>query len=205
MNQWRVAYRTPLGRVMLFLSVLTLSSACAESDPDAESPVISEVKDASGASLGSVAIPVSCTPEAATRLRNDWGIKVQVQEVTVQAWIAFAEGRVTKAVTLMNEAHELESTTEKNPVTPNEVLPAAELLGDMLLALDRYDEALPAYESALKRSPNRVNSLFGAGRAAELAGDADAARGYYRQLVTGTVPDSKHEQLSHARSVLAGD
>jgi len=75
----------------------------------------------------------------------------------------------------------------------------------MFVALERYEEALSAYESALTRSPNRANSLFGAGRAAELAGDLDVARGYYRRLVTGAAAGSGHEQLRHARQVLAGD
>ena len=52
----------------------------------------------------------------------------------------------------------------------------------MLLDLGRYDEARAAYETALTRSPNRLNSLKGAGQAAELAGDAEAAAEYERQL-----------------------
>jgi cytochrome c-type biogenesis protein CcmH/NrfG len=62
------------------------------------------------------------------------------------------------------------------------VLPANELLGDMLLDLGRPAEALAAYETALTRSPNRLNSLKGAGQAAEMAGDAEAAAEYERQL-----------------------
>jgi hypothetical protein len=37
---------------------------------------------------------------------------------------------------------------------------------DMLLATGRHDDAIEAYRVALERSPNRFNSLFGAGRAA---------------------------------------
>ena len=127
---------------------------------------------------------------------------MQIQEVTVRAWIAYAEGRVTQALALMNEAHELELTTEKNPVTPGAVLPTGELLGDMLLELGRHADARRAYEAELVRSPNRFNSLFGAGRAAESAGDIGAARGYYRRLVEGTISDSDNEQLVHARRFL---
>jgi tetratricopeptide (TPR) repeat protein len=94
-------------------------------------------------------------------------------------------------------------TTQKNPVTPSEALPAGELLGDMLVEMGMYQEAVRAYESTLERSPNRRNSLFGAGRAAELAGDDEVARRYYGQLVSAAVPGSEHEQLGHARRVLA--
>ena len=104
----------------------------------------------------------------------------------------------------MKGAHALESTTRKHPVTPGEVLPAAELLGDMLLELGRDEEAVQAYATALPRSPNRLNSVFGAGRAAESAGDMESAGDYYRQLVAGRSPDSENEQLSHARRVLHG-
>ena len=130
---------------------------------------------------------------------------VQIQEVAVGAWIAYAEGRVTRAVALMTEAHILESTATKNPVTPGEVLPAGELLGDMLRELGRDDEAARAYAPALTRSPNRLNSLYGAGRAAESAGDLETARDYYRRLVAAASPESQHERLSHARRVLGGD
>ena len=122
----------------------------------------------------------------------------------MRAWIALAEGRESQAVALMKEAHALESTTRKHPVTPGEVLPAAELLGDMLLGLGRHEEAVQAYASALLRSPNRLNSVFGAGRATESAGDMESARDYYRQLVAGRSPYSENEQLSHSRRVLNG-
>ena len=113
----------------------------------------------------------------------DWGTQVRIQELGARAWIAHAEGRVDEAIELMREAAELEGTTQKNPVTPGEVLPAAELLGDMLLELERLAEALDAYSSALARSPNRFNSLYGAGRAAELTGASDEAGDYYERLL----------------------
>ena len=156
-----------------------------------------EAAETAVARLVALQAPASAFPGA-----YDWGIQVQIQEVTVRAWIAFAEGRVTPALSLMNEAHELELTTEKSPVTPGAVLPTGELLGDMLLELGRHTDAMQAYEAELVRSPNRFNSLFGAGRAAESAGNIEAARGHYRRLVEGTLPDSEHEHLSHARRFL---
>jgi tetratricopeptide (TPR) repeat protein len=129
----------------------------------------------------------------------DWGIQVEIQEIAARAWIAYAEGRTDEGLTLMRKAADLESTTQKNPVTPGEVLPAGELLGDMLLDQRRYDEARAAYDTALERSPNRFNSLYGAGRAAELGGNADAAGDYFRQLVALT-PESggKRPRTGHA-------
>lgn len=93
---------------------------------------------------------------------------------------------------LMAEAAQKEASTEKNPVTPGEVLPARELYGDMLLATEDNAGALAEYQAALERSPNRLNSLFGAGRAAELAGDEEVAA-----EATGDRP-----ALDHARESL---
>jgi len=143
-------------------------------------------------------------PAAAAPVAYDWGLQVRIQEVAVRAWIAYAEGHMSSALSLMQKAGELEASTRKHPVTPGEVLPAAELLGDMLRDMGRNAEAVRAYESALKRSPNRLNSLYGAGRAYESAGDVDAARGYYLQLVSSAIAGANREALRHARSVLAG-
>jgi hypothetical protein len=41
----------------------------------------------------------------------------------------------------------------------------------MYLELGRYAAALTTYEDVLGRLPNRFNSFYGVGRAAELAGD----------------------------------
>ena len=46
----------------------------------------------------------------------------------------------------------------------------------MLLALDRPAKALAEFERSLKRDPNRFRGLYGAVRAAEGAGNCEAAR-----------------------------
>jgi tetratricopeptide (TPR) repeat protein len=112
-----------------------------------------------------------------------WAIQVDAQRKSVAAWYTFYEGKKPKAVKMMREAADLEDSVDKHPVTPGAVLPARELLGDMLVLLEKYDDAIEAYEASLKTSPNRFNSLYGAGRAAEKVGDLEAARLYYTQLV----------------------
>ena len=62
-------------------------------------------------------------------------------------------------------------------------MPARELFGDLLLELGRPAEALKEYEASLQTSPNRLKGLYGAGRAAELAGDKKKAREFYVKLV----------------------
>ena len=112
-----------------------------------------------------------------------WAVPVAAQRTTVAAWIAHAEGRHETARSLMQEAAELEDSVDKHPVTPGAVRPARELLGDMLVLLGQPAAAMDAYRTALGGSPSRLNSLYGLGRAAELAGDREGARAAYEQLV----------------------
>jgi len=88
----------------------------------------------------------------------------------------------------MTIAANLEDRTEKHPVTPCEVIPARELLGDMLLQLKQPASALAAYEADLRKHPNRFNGLYGAGVAAEQVGDSAKAGRYYHQLLASAQP-----------------
>ena len=56
-------------------------------------------------------------------------------------------------------AADLEDKIGKSPVTPGHVLPARELLGDMLMELGKPNEAAVAYQATLDLSPNRARSL----------------------------------------------
>ena len=107
---------------------------------------------------------------------------MESQMKTVDAWIAYAGGDA-EALVKMRASADLEDSVDKHPVTPGAVLPARELLGDMLLLEKRYTEAIEAYEASLKISANRFRSLYGAARAAELAGLTRTAREYYEKLL----------------------
>jgi tetratricopeptide (TPR) repeat protein len=117
--------------------------------------------------------------------RNEkyWAEQVEIQRETVVAWISFAEGKKEDALRQMRAATIHEEATDKSAVTPGAVLPARELLGDMLMELNHPGEALHEYEAALRSAPNRFNSLSGAARAAQLSGDQNTARKYYQQLL----------------------
>lgn len=108
--------------------------------------------------------------------------QVKNQIKASEAWILFKEGKNIEALKLMDEAAITEDKTQKHPVTPCEVIPARELLGDMLLQMNKPDKALEAYEADLKNHPNRFNGLYGAGLAAEATHNPDKAKYYYRQL-----------------------
>ncbi len=85
-----------------------------------------------------------------------WAGQVAIQGRALEAWIALAEGEHEEALTLMREAADLESATEKHPVTPGQVVPARELLGEMLLLLEQPAEALVEFEATLLREPRSL-------------------------------------------------
>jgi len=108
---------------------------------------------------------------------------VDIQRASVNAWIAYAEGKTDDAIRQMRSAADREDATEKLPVTPGAIIPARELLGEMLLDAKRPSFALEAFESSLKLAPQRLNSLLGAARAAQSAGDVGRAKRYYSQVL----------------------
>ncbi len=109
--------------------------------------------------------------------------QVNVQVHTAEAWIELVKGNKEEALALMKNAAYLENQTTKHAVTPGEVLPADELLGDMLLALDKPAEALEAYEINLKGHPNRFNGVYGAAIAAKDSGNQEKALSYFEALL----------------------
>ena len=97
----------------------------------------------------------------------------------VHAWLAFAEKKSDDALRQMREVADLQDKVGKREVD----IPAREMLAEMLLTLNRPQEALAEYENALKTDPNRFNGLAGAARAAELAHQTGKANTYYGQLL----------------------
>jgi tetratricopeptide (TPR) repeat protein len=129
--------------------------------------------------------------------------QVDIQAKTAEAWILYMEGKNNEALQLMTQAADMEDRTEKHSVTPGEVLPAKELLGDMLLQMNQPAKALEAYETNLKQHPNRFNGLYGAALAAEKLKNAEKAKLYYGQLVAvAQKPGKERRELVAARNFL---
>ena len=87
--------------------------------------------------------------------------QVDVQIKTSEAWIELKKGNKQRAKELMIAAADKEDGMEKHPVTPGSVLPARELLGEMLLELNETSLAIEAFEEDLKINPNRRNGMTG--------------------------------------------
>ena len=92
-----------------------------------------------------------------------WAEQVAIQNLAAQAWLNLAEKRETDALARMREAAAREDATEKSAVTPGPLAPARELLGDMLLQLNRPAEARAEYRATLMKEPNRRHALRGVG------------------------------------------
>lgn len=144
------------------------------------------------------------TQLATAKKASYWSSQAETQLLAAKAWVQLAEKKTDEAVALMRRAVELESTTDKEAVTPGEVLPAGDLLGDLLLQIGQPADALGAYERVLTASPNRLNTLYGAGAAAEKANQPDKARTYYEQMAkVAAASDPGVERIEHARAFLA--
>ena len=138
--------------------------------------------------------------------RNDkyWADQVDIQREIAAAWITFAQGKHEEALQQMRSAAEHEDKTDKHNVTPGVILPARELLGEMLLELKQPSQAMIEFEATLGTAPNRFNSLSGAARAAKLSGDTEKAKTYYAKLLTiCDHADGDRPELQDARSVFA--
>ena len=143
--------------------------------------------------------------EALTAAKSSyWASQTDFQIKTVNGWIALAEKRNDDALQLMRAAAEAEEASDKHPVTPGNVVPSRELLGEMLLALGQPKQALAEFERSLKRDPNRFRGIYGAARAAEAAGNPQVAREYYAKLQTLTAArDTERPELAHAKAFLS--
>jgi tetratricopeptide (TPR) repeat protein len=116
-----------------------------------------------------------------------------------RAWFAFAQGKNEEALSLLRTVADKQDVLGKGEVE----LPAREMLADMLLEMNRPQEALAEYEKSLKTDPNRFNGLYGAGRAAELAKQPEKARTYYAQLLKNCGGTAERPELAKVRTELA--
>ncbi|MDO1500716.1 hypothetical protein Q2T40_11285 [Winogradskyella maritima] len=129
--------------------------------------------------------------------------QVAIQIKTIEAWLQLKKGNNEEAISLMTAASEMERLTSKHPVTPGEILPADELLADMLLALNRPQEALVAYELNLERRPNRFNGLYGAAMAAKQSGDIEKSAVYFEALLKLSKNiDSDRKEIKEANAFI---
>ena len=141
--------------------------------------------------------------EQAAKLNNSyWADQIEVQRQEVAAWIAQSGGKQDDALKMMRSAVELEESMDKHAVTPGAVIPAREMLAQMLILNRQPKAAFAEYQNVLKLAPNRFNALYGAAASAEAAGQMQEARNYYLK-VTEVAPGSQRTEQKAAQEKLA--
>lgn len=139
-----------------------------------------------------------------TEANKYWIDQIEIQKRVVEAWFLFAKNEKEKSLETMILAAKLEDATEKNPVTPGTLLPAREMLGDLLLEMNRPKDALVQFELSLKNSPNRLNTLYGAGKSAELLGDLQKAKFYFGVIIKNNKSsEPNNKRLVHSLDIVS--
>lgn len=101
---------------------------------------------------------------------------VSIMERQLAAVIALKIGQSTEATRAAERAAMLEDQLPPSPGRPHPVKPSRELLGEILLEVQRPADAIGAFRRSLDRTANRGLSLLGLVRALQKAGQQDAAR-----------------------------
>ena len=118
----------------------------------------------------------------AERGEGYWSQQVEIQRRGVAAWLLYAHDRRTEAIAEMRATAEMEAGTEKSVMTPGPILPAREMLGEMLYLNDNAAAALREFEATLATEPDRFWALAGAMNAAMAVGDTMRVRRYAQRL-----------------------
>ena len=133
-----------------------------------------------------------------------WAQQTEIQITAASAWLAFANGKNDDALATMQKAVELEANSDKHPVTPGPLIPARELLGEMLLEMDKPAAALAEFSRESATEPNRFHAIANAVRAAEQSGDHQMARAFADQLLELTAKrDTDRPEVLQAKLLLS--
>ncbi len=129
---------------------------------------------------------------------------IAIMEREVAAVIALAAGQTSEAVEILKSATRDELQLPPPLGLPIPVVPAPELLGEVLLQLGRPAEALEAFRQALSRNANRTRSVLGSARAAAAMGQTGTARDHYRRLLANyEQADADLVEVAEARAAQA--
>jgi len=130
---------------------------------------------------------------------SDWVTMLQ-QEAS--GWILYGDGKHDEAIAALRKVADHQDSVGEEQTS----MPAREMLADLLLELKRPADALAEYRGDLKFNPKRFNGLYGAARAAEIAGQTSQAAEYYALLIkTCEGSASERPELKKARETLVAE
>ncbi len=143
--------------------------------------------------------------DAAAQSKQDyWAQQIEIQRLAAAGWLARQEGKPGEALKLMRAAADLEDATQEHQTARDAIIPARQLLGELLIELGKPGEALKEFEASINKEPNRFHGFYGAAKAAELSGDREKARAYYAKLVAVCEKaDTERAELKQAKAFLA--
>ena len=99
--------------------------------------------------------------KARNEAESSLGWSAQSAEIQLRAWILHADGDSEAALAAAHQAASIENEAPLTFGPPSPVIPANEVLGTLLLDLDRPEEAASAFQAALARAPGRRQSVEG--------------------------------------------
>jgi len=127
-----------------------------------------------------------------------------VMGMELAALLRHKEGASDEALGLLREAARQEDALPVDFGPPTIVKPSHELLGEVLLELNRPAEAQREFTRALQQAPGRARSLIGLVRSAAAAGDRAVAESAYRVLAANwTTSDADLTELASLRPLVA--
>lgn len=143
---------------------------------------------------------------AAIRSRNassdDWGYEYNpIHEGVLTALLHRDAGDMQAALDAARRAAAYEAELPFDFGPPLAHKPPRELEGDLLLEMERYAEALTAYDLQLARTPDRARTLLGYARAAAKLGKDERATWAYGTLLEHWAHADEHRpELAEARA-----
>ena len=94
-----------------------------------------------------------------------------IQMNQIKSLLLIEEGNVEQGINLLKETTQAEASLPLDFGPPTIVKPSYELLGDVMMEFERYDEAADAYEAQLDRTPKRILSVLGQNKAIGFAAE----------------------------------
>ena len=127
----------------------------------------------------------------------------QVMHHEVAGLIRLAEGDADGAVELFDKGLAIASTMGPPRGAASPIKPIRELYGEVLLKLERPEDAIAQFEDQLLYTPNRPRTLLGLARAQSAAGDRAAASESYQRLLETWAGATEPKELAEAREFVS--
>ena len=168
-----------------------------------------ELDAAAAAKRGDV-VGAKAAADKLVRLSNEPGqnpfvkLIITVQAREAEAFAALAAKDRDGVIQKMNEAIAIEDSIFALSQPPYPAIPAHEILGNMLLEMNRPADAIKHFTEVLRRTPGRPKAIYGIARAAEALGDKQTAKKRYTEfLEVWKSADKDLPEIATARRFLA--